>query len=140
MPLKYVNLTGKTIVISYFSTTYIRCTWQYHNETIFHLLIIFYCKDLNFFTFTNFANCSTSNLIMLCILGNGRPRACAAVDSNNESTKAPVFWMTTHRHHVHIYVGNDANAYSVMLKDIYMQIHAIQWICRYMCKYKHKSI
>ena len=53
------------------------------NETEFHLLIIFYCKDLNFFTFTNFANCSTSNLIMLCISGN---RATHLNPSGNRAT------------------------------------------------------
>ena len=79
------------------------------NETEFHLLIIFYCKDLNFFTFTNFANCSTSNLIMLCISGN-RAKPICTVDSNNESTSAAVFQKTTQRCHVYKYVGIFADA------------------------------
>ena len=81
------------------------------NETAFHLLIIFYCKDLNFFTFTNFANCSTSNLIMLCISGNTGQPICT-VDSNNESTSAAVFQKTTQRCHVYKYVGIFADAYT----------------------------
>ena len=89
--------------------------YLYHNETTFHLLIIFYCKDLNFFTFTNFANCSTPNLIMLCILGNGGPRALA--DSNNESTRASVFWIA--RYHVHVYVDEVVDAYE---KHIYADV------------------
>ena len=81
------------------------------NETAFHLLIIFYCKDLNFFTFTNFANCSTSNLIMLCISGN-RAKLICTVDSNNESTSAAVFQKTTQRCHVYKYVDIFADAYT----------------------------
>ena len=93
--------------------TYICSTCYYLNETAFHLLIIFYCKDLNFFTFTNFANCSTSNLIMLCILGNGGPPH-ALLDSNNESRRASVFfWIATHLryHQVHLYVDEVADAW-----------------------------
>lgn len=142
MPLKYVNLTGKTIVISYFSTTYIRCTWQYHNETIFHLLIIFYCKDLNFFTFTNFANCSNIEFDYAMYIGQ-RATACAAVDSNNESTRASVFWIYSHRiywYHLHTYVNELADAY--MGENTYMQMpkqiqmHSlasakVRWMCIY---------
>ena len=122
--------------------SYIRCTWQYHNETIFHLLIIFYCKDLNFFTFTNFANCSNIEFDYAMYIGQ-RATACAAVDSNNESTRASVFWIYSHRiywYHLHTYVNELADAY--MGENTYMQMpkqiqmHSlasakVRWTCIY---------
>ena len=114
--------------------TYICSPCYYLNETAFHLLIIFYCKDLNFFTFTNFANCSTSNLIMLCILGNGGPPH-ALLDSNNESRRASVFfWIATHlRNQVHFYVDEVADAWEThicrCMRKTYMQMPYNRYRC-----------